>query len=160
METATIDLAQEFEDYSRSELLDLQTKIEYALAAGKQKAEPTSADKELWDAIGEIVGYNVSLKVMIQRIGYERYVECRSIMDQLLERALPKDVRKVQRSAIRVRMLQCLADYIRDRRKTPTHPTMLRDFEFLKHAVDLQFPGYIDCQLLHKISRPEILETS
>ena len=160
MESATIDLDQAFEDYSRSELLDLQTKIEYALAAGKQKVEPTADDKALWDAIGDVVGYHASLKVAIQRIGYARYAECTSIMDQLLTRALPKDVRKVQRAAIRERMLQCLADYLRDRHKTPTHPSMLRDFELLKHAVDLQFPGYIDCQMLHKISRPVILETS
>jgi hypothetical protein len=141
-------------DLSLEARRELHAKLSYELRE-KASCSISVADTQLWDAVRQLLpGYRATpLSVFLTNFGQNRFQEARARLDAVLIRALPKNTRRPIRQAVTLIIIQCLIDYLRENDISLSAKSVLGAFEHLEYAVDLQYPGYIECQLMDKVVR-------
>ena len=128
----------------------------------KKTAVYTTAETELWDAIGTAMGKHERERRALSAFlngfngsggyGRARYADAISLLEAVLNKALPALTRKPVRMQVRVLILRSLVRYLTQIDVPVTEKTILNNFGILEHAVNQTYPGYIAARLLHRIA--------
>jgi len=143
-----IDLTQ----FTPEELRELQTRCAYALSDNVVEHKFSEPERMLWLEICAVMRANRgSLESFVRTFGVQRFKDCALDMETVLDKALPEDVKRNVRNTVRSKIMNCLADYLRDASLAVSPKTLLNNFDKLEYATDRHYPGYIAAQLLHRI---------
>lgn len=139
---------------SLAEQKDLYAKLSYQF-----KDEVGASDavrsllNELNDAAGLPSGGRRPLKQFLEQAGNKsRLSRASEIIDGLMARAVPSKTVHVVEMRVRAMMLLSLASYIRMGGAPVTVTNLLVNFDKLRDAVEADYPGYIQAQMLHRIA--------
>lgn len=141
-------------DMTLEEKKALSDQLAFELRGGK--APISDAAYELWDALSETVGQKAvkaHLLRFLEDFGKAKYANAVEVCEHLLTAAVPKGTRKPIVMAVRRVVLACLADHLRAQNIPATPRVILNNIGMLRYAVDQQYPGYIDAQLLHRVAQ-------
>lgn len=143
-----IDLAQ----LNDNELRELHSSLTYRLKDLKPKTRQlTNKERNLYAALDTVLKLHEPIDKFIDRYGAAKYLVAAEALETILVRAIPHKQPLSLRFKVRVKILQCLADFLRAARVPISTNSMLGAFTHLEYAVDLQFPGYIRAKLLHRV---------
>lgn len=143
-----MDITQ-LNDDERDELL---AQLSFATKATRGKFRSfTETEIALWNAIINTIGIPRDLVDYANKNGITTFRAAAAIMNELIDIAIPGTVRRSLRTAVKERMIRCLADDLRTAGIPVTITTILKNFPRLEYAVDRQFPGYLRAGLLDKI---------
>lgn len=139
----------------------LADKLAYELRAAK--FVPSDREAILWDALLTVLkttpGANQvrpglpGLEQFMTTYSRRKYRERADQMAQLLDEALPVTTRRAVRDAVRQIVIRCVARDLFDRNVPIGPKTLLEQFGRLRWCIDQHFPGYIECQMLHKVAQ-------
>ena len=120
-----------------------------------KRVDMTQEGEALWRAVETLLRLRplqMTLDRFLEGYGRVKYLDGVATMEAILSEAVPKQERKDVRQRVRIIALECLRDYLHSAEIPCTAKTMLNNFDYLRHAIDVQFPGYIDAQLLHRVA--------
>lgn len=145
---------------TEAEKRELYEQLAYQLRA--RKSDPSDTELALWDAVVSALpapaakrfGHNgrLGLDNVIEAYGRNKFAMRAQELADLLADAVPPNLRRMQRDAVRGIMLRCLGEWLMERGIPITAGTLLQQFDYLRHAVDRQYPGYIEAKLLHRVA--------
>ena len=142
------------DDLDPAEQRQLYDQLAYRFS---KQTQTFSADEiELWDAICDVLNLGkrerMPLKSYVQQHGRTKYGDQVTVVELLIARSVPEMIRRTVKSAVRRRMLACLAKWLRSRDLPVTPTIMTQNLGMLEHAVNACYPGYISARLLHRIA--------
>lgn len=113
----------------------------------------TKNETMLWNTLCEVIPEHRrrNMDDFVTNFGQRRYRECSITLDNLLTKAGVVGGRANVREAIRVQALKSLADWLRRGNIAVTGSKLLSAFDHLEHALNQDFPGYVDAKLLSRI---------
>jgi hypothetical protein len=145
-----------YTEMSQAELDEHSSQLAFARA--KQSGDRyMRAEIELWNLVQAMFNRSQPIDHFVrgvdgsQGFGAARFLLCSQTLETLVVRAAGyggKKPDRTLRNGMRQLMLNCLRDWVKGS-GTPLSPkTLLQNIDKLEHAVDHEYPGYIDAGML------------
>jgi hypothetical protein len=100
-------------------------------------------------------------KQLISKYGKDKMEEALSLLIDYVVISCGRNLNKNETFVLYVRVIKCLADYIKSALGIPvTLNTLLGNFHLLEYAVDVAFPGYSSAGYLGAIIAPRNLHVA
>lgn len=146
-------------EMSVEELDELSSGIEYARSA-RFADRYTNAEDELWAELQTIFNRPQPIHHFVKGMdggagyGMQRFKACAQMLDGLIKKVCPVGTKKPVRHAMRKLLLNCLCNWLRGANVPLSPKVVLNNMEKLEHAVDQEYPGYIDAGILLYVLEP------
>jgi hypothetical protein len=114
----------------------------------------TRLEQDTWETIclvcpeADVAG----MRSRVNAYGRKRYAERCQEVEDFISMACPPAMRLVQRRAVRLVVLRCLKDWMRDAGIVVAVPSLLNSMSYMPGAVDEAFPGYAAAKLLDRVA--------
>lgn len=148
-------------DMTDAELAEREAELAYVRAA-KSDGKYSQAELDLWKTLQEMFNRREPINHFVRGMdggngfGVQRFLSCAQVLDALIVKACARGVKpdKAMRIAMRRLLLDCLHNWLKGA-NVPVNPrALLHNIDKLEHAIEQEYPGYIDAGMLSFVLAP------
>ena len=144
-----------------AELDELSSGIAYARLS-RTGTHYSHAELELWNTVQAIFNRHQAIDHFVRGMdggrgfGVQQFLACAQTLEAVVNRACARGKRpdKVMRMGMRRLLLDCLCHWLKGANVPLSPKALLQNIDKLEHAVDQEYPGYIDAGILSLVLAP------
>lgn len=147
----------DLDSLSMEQQQQLYSELAFRFSKGAGKAELALPDRAMFDLIAHVLGehygrnVNVFFPNWVKSYGTNKYLEKVAVINDTVDEGLGRIMRRPQRREIVANCISCLVESLIDRDMSLSVGTVITQADYLRTAVNKQFPGYIKARMLHRI---------
>lgn len=144
----------DFESMSRSEKRSLLERLEYDLSRGD--VDFSSNDMLVWEAACAAASSKQNIRSVIPKyISERKYKAAVEFTMEYMAKGCGRRLNRQERVLLLDTIFEALATHMRNWGPATTAKTMIDNYEAIPEAMDNEFPGYADSELLGWLIRPK-----